>query len=435
MSATTRAAVRSKLLYRLEHKIGFTATEAKDLAAELMDKVETRLGSWKNIEEVRPFLTSSYNTLTEFAETINDQSFGISKKDLQRLIKKFNGSKLIRKVNMFVEKHKEFRLTKRVSDWEFTFTELKNDKESIKEQIILHTDKIRRAVARVGTSLREVKERLAARTFEASMRTITVMLQVAFNLITDNEVTIGPIPLGGLGVGSPTSIQLIEVAHSNKEVKFRAVGSIFLAHQLGGRDSVKITGKLTGSLKFLFLSLLWLLTLMSGGYVQQIDPESGNVTSLSDADITGGAFREGTGPITPSARIEDVLVESPSYIKHLRFPVVTTHEIIPNCYIETFSFEETLEGLKDTINYDILLRTYDEPREWISDAENNYFRAKRRTKTEHVLRYFINFSWRMLKYGKEYIAVDHNSWKTEKYFDVDAVDMGFAFAMAFMSGV
>ena len=54
----------------------------------------------------------------------------------------------------------------------------------------------------------------------------------------------------------------------------------------------------------------------------------------------------------------------PSYEFHKTFPIVTRHIIIPNCYIETLSFEEKVINGKDCVNYSILLRTYTKVKTW-----------------------------------------------------------------------
>jgi len=124
----------------------------------------------------------------------------------------------------------------------------------------------------------------------------------------------------------------------------------------------------------------------------------------------------------------DAGLEKPSYEFHQTFPFVNRHFIIPNCYIETISIEDKLP-LKDILQYSILLRTYDKPKQvnWIADKKGRtMFGFSNKTTWAKVTEYSLNFGWRMLNASGW--LLDEQEWKIgsamnegvlDTYYDVD----------------
>lgn len=253
------------------------------------------------------------------------------------------------------------------------------------------------------------------------------LLKGLFPSIADNSCTVAGIPLGSLGVGSSTSIQEIEITHSNKVIKFRAVGSVFLAHQqTGQRNAVKITGKLVGEQKPLYFFLLWLLTEISQGNVKEIDENK-----IEHVDNTA-AMRGKIGSLGKLERIYDTIVEKPSRQGRRYFPVVTRVAVIPNCYVDTFSFEETVEGGKDVIKYDLLLRTFTKSSKYYQNKTGSPIGSSLTDRAEETMWFGINTIYRTAKYFQEAGSIDDRTWKIQNYYDVNAQDVA---ASAIISGL
>jgi len=424
---------------------GFKLSKANEISNKIVERVAATSGggSWVQYFDYGPFRTSRYNTLRDFLEFMRNTTFGVTKGSYLRLIKKFRTSGGIEAVNGFIEQKTEFDLKYKRLKFESKYSPEDISEAGLALKLKANVNKVLR---KAQATLLEIKQKIVT-VFATPMRVLynamTLMwsamgfVGAGLGLFTDNEVLLAVLPLGGMGIDSPTSVQEIEVAHSNKIVKFRAVGSIFLAFQRGGQHSVRIVGKLTGELRLLWLSILWMLTLMSKGYMEVLDWDSEMITNYINnpqsalAMMRDKAFSGGKLEAT-----EGIITQKPSYEKHITFPVILNHEIIPNAYIETFSFEETVEGGKDVINYDLLLRTYTEPNEFVADASHTtFYYANTRTKTQAVLYYSANFTYRLLKYKKESIGIDTNSWKVDNYYDVDAVDMGFVFGLALAGAI
>lgn len=409
------------------HTTGFDMSTAEKITDNIINKVRFGVGPGKWMKKFTygtgSETASRYTTLNDFLKALSDSNLGIDQYDINGMLKEFRTMSVIEAVNSFVLQFTKGDLVARRRAFANSFTTpVSNSSSAIAVSTVQNANTIQ---AKVKSSLAELRAKLTGAMAPWNIvKSIFAMFGAAFSFATDNEVMIGVFPLGGLGIDSPTSITYIEVAHSNKEVKFRAVGSIFLAHQVGGSDAVKISGKLTGPLRMYWLMGLWILSLLSQGYLELFDFDD-DIVSLSERFL-----RDGNGPVSQLKKVNDVVTEKPSYEKHITFPVITTHEIIPSCYIETFSFEEGIDRDKDVITYDLLLRTYVEPEEFLSNNERTMIRATRPTKTAQVINYATNFIFRTLKAAKEYVNVDTISWKTDNYYDVDPLDMGFVFGLA-----
>jgi len=224
-------------------------------------------------------------------------------------------------------------------------------------------------------------------------------------------VLLGPVPI--------KHADYVEVARSGKILKFRATGSIFLAHQEGGKDAIKIEGKLYKA-EFGVMFMLWGLFLYGQSKFKELE-------SLSPTTLTS---------ITQVRKMNDLLVtntdlEKPSYEFHQTFPFISRHFILPHCYIETISIEDKLP-FKDTLRYSILLRTYEKPKEtakFVLDSKTMYGTAKKTISAE-ICDYSLNSSWRMINASGW--LLDETEWKIgsakksgvlDTYYDIDWTTM------------
>lgn len=227
----------------------------------------------------------------------------------------------------------------------------------------------------------------------------------------------GPIPL--------KHIQEIEVARSGKILKFRATGSVFLAHQEGGEDAIRIEGFLYRG-EVLYLIGLYLLFMVGQGRIKEIE----NI-NMSNPTISLSEMR---------SKIQDVIsynksTERPTYEFHRTFPFVSRHIIIPNTYIETFSFEERMIDGKDAIKYSLLLRTYRKPSsfDFYTNQSSDYGfitpKGNKLLSTYRVVEYGVNFMVRLVQSLN--LLADEREWKLkneqagnyEVSYDLDAVDI------------
>jgi len=436
---------KREIARKIYYRHGFSFSSAEKIAENIIESVR-RVGAVGFFDFGK--YATTYKTLSDFLKALENISIptGIysawrNRHEFKALQLKFQTTNAIEAVNAFNEKFKKndiIRFKQHFIDGLKTIkglpsglhNQIKNDVKSLIDQA-KQNYKTWKDTTKI--TYEELKSKLMDYRVPGQIIKVMMGLFGALNsVIMDNEVTIGVLPLGGMGIDSPVSVILIDVAHSNKIVKYRAVGSIYLAHQVGGKDSIRITGKLQGPLRMWFLTALWILTILSQGYWQTMDWEGDLVKIMGIGDV-----RAGVSSFLPVQKVENIITQKPAYEKHITYPVITEHEIIPNAYIETFSFEEKVESGLDIINYDIMLRTYVEPKEFLADKKRSVMRVgKQETYTEQVLKYGLNFTYRMIQMGREGLFhIDSNYWKVENYYELDPLDVGFTMVLAMAGAV
>lgn len=227
------------------------------------------------------------------------------------------------------------------------------------------------------------------------------MLQQGYHSLDNRMVNLQTVPcvLAGLPL---RHIREIEVARSGKILKFRATGSVFLANQEGGEDAIRIEGLMArGEIMFIFF--LWMIFYHGQGRITEAVFDPNKEISLlalraKNVDIT--TFNQTT--------------QKPAYTHHYTVPFVTRHVIIPNCYIETLSFEEKIEFGKDVIGYSILLRTYRKQQGfeiYTHSPKSNYLSpsGNKSLGTFKIIEFFANMAWRFI--NAEGLFISEREWK------------------------
>jgi len=426
---------------KIHQRTGWKLSKSEDIAKNIVKHVQKSPGGgflWKNKFTYGMYDTSHYTTLKQFLKALSSASIptGVfsdweNRQEFRSLIAKFQTRTSIEALNAFTEKYSKTDIKSRKEKFIEFFKPIKNDIITLNARDI---ENKRKLMIQNKISYAELKEKLTSYLPTKVIIKDLLILGIAnaSKVFTPSEATIGPLSLGGMGIDSPTAITSIEVAHSNQIVKFRAVGSIYLAHQVGGNDSVHIIGMLRGPMRFFYLTALWILTLLSQGYFEVVDWDSDLVNIVSNSL----AFREAAGDFLQVQKVENIITQKPTYRKHITYPVVLEHEIITNAYIESFSFEEKIAEGRDLITYDLLMRTYVEPKEFLSDAKRSIMAiGKTETMTEQILNYGLNFTYRLMKQGKEsMLNIDSNDWKVKNYYDLDAADVATTMTLA-LAGV
>lgn len=155
-----------------------------------------------------------------------------------------------------------------------------------------------------------------------------------------------------------------ELSHamSNRILKYRATGGIFLAHQEGGDQTLRIVGKAYGENRFMFLQLLDFLFLYGGA--RKVDYFSQFIKSLLPATTLPSDFETGKlnfeREITPSPwrDFNNSVVGGAMGELHYTFPVITRNRIYTNMYIETYEYTESVEHGLNCVEYSIFFRKY-----------------------------------------------------------------------------
>lgn len=158
------------------------------------------------------------------------------------------------------------------------------------------------------------------------------------NLIKPAAV-LGTVPLG--------SVQELSHAMSNRILKYRAAGGVFLADQEGGNQSLRIVGKAYGENRYLFLTILDFLFLF--GHAKPKDLLSNtSVEEVEELEVNKGPWKQ-FERLTLGQGMTDV---------RFTFPVITRNRIYRDMYIETYDLVESVEEGKNVTKYIIFMRKY-----------------------------------------------------------------------------
>ena len=161
------------------------------------------------------------------------------------------------------------------------------------------------------------------------------------------SAVIAGIPLG--------TIEELSHGISDREVRYRANGGVFLAHQDGGNESLRIVGKAWGENRFTFLNMLDFLFLYGSATVIDVLSKykegAGDYPFLNvDEELT----------TDPWAVVERATAKQGKEEQHMTFPVITRNRIYLSMYIETYSWRQSIDvNGKKSVTYTIFFRKYE----------------------------------------------------------------------------
>lgn len=174
----------------------------------------------------------------------------------------------------------------------------------------------------------------------------------------------GDIPPSAVIAGIPLATT-IELSHgiSDREVRYRSSGGVFLAHQSGGNESLRIIGQAWGPNRFIFLTMLEFLFIYGSskvvdvlGGLPEAFPGQGNVVHKDGSEL------KTTDPvgIDPWEEVKLANISEGYKEQHLTFPVITKDRIYLSMYIETYTWRQRVdvEGRK-MVEYTIFFRKYE----------------------------------------------------------------------------
>ena len=172
-----------------------------------------------------------------------------------------------------------------------------------------------------------------------------------------NENRIKPSAvIGGFPLGTVT-----ELSHaiSDRVLKYRSRGGIFLAHQEGGDQTLRIVGKAWGPNRYLFLTILDFLFLYGQATTHDMFARD-LMTNTKTLKFSGTAedIPERAITTSPWKKIDDGDIEDGVEEKHLTFPIVTIDRTYNNMFIETYDYKESVLFGMNVIEYTLFFRKY-----------------------------------------------------------------------------
>ena len=173
--------------------------------------------------------------------------------------------------------------------------------------------------------------------------------------------------LAGIPLGT---VEELSMALSDRIVKYRATGGIFLAHQDGGNESLRIICKAWGLSRYIFLIMLDFLFLY--GSAKILDLFAG-LHEFTDAGLLPGQIgemadiipRDALGKKTevrnPWKRFDRMNKEEGREHYHNTFPIVTKNRVYTSMYLETYDIVESVNNGKNILTCTLFLRKYRPP--------------------------------------------------------------------------
>jgi len=165
---------------------------------------------------------------------------------------------------------------------------------------------------------------------------------------------------------------VLELSHgiSDREVRYRANGGVFLAHQTGGDESLRIVGRAWGENRFIFLNMLDLLFLWGSAniidvFAQSLEAGAWNTTptqwvNSQQPPLVNPSIEEpGLDPWESfEAGIKNKNEGYEEY--HMTFPIITRQRVYLSMYIETYSWRQRLDREnRKMVEYTIFFRKYE----------------------------------------------------------------------------
>lgn len=182
--------------------------------------------------------------------------------------------------------------------------------------------------------------------------------------------------LAGIPLGS---VDELSHAISNRILKYRATGGVFLAHQGGGEQSLRITAKAFGKNRYQLLTMIDFLFLY--GQAQKVDMLQEDLRRMGlfggtsgtnaleklkfetygnvrEADIVDLQDELPEPTTNPWQEFYEASIDSGMSERHLTFPIITQERVYLNMFIETWEYTEAVENGIDVLEINLFLRKY-----------------------------------------------------------------------------
>jgi len=166
------------------------------------------------------------------------------------------------------------------------------------------------------------------------------------------------------------SVDELSHAISDRETRYRAHGGVFLAHQSGGNESLRIVGKAWGTSRFLFLNMLDLLFLWGSSstidvFTQATNRGFNNFPSIA-VDIQEPYMnRVFQVSKDPWEKFNQDNLNGGFQEQHMTFPVLTKNRVYISMFIETYSWRQRIDKEnRKMIEYVLFFRKYEPPPEY-----------------------------------------------------------------------
>jgi len=140
-----------------------------------------------------------------------------------------------------------------------------------------------------------------------------------------------------------------ELSHSISDltVKYRATGGVFLAHQDGGSQSLRVVLQAFGINRYQFLNMLDLIFLYGQGKMVDLFNLRREPIPFQ-TEITK----------TPWLEFDKNEIDEGGEEAHLTFPIITRNRVYTSMYLETYDVVESIDNGMNLLNISLFFRKY-----------------------------------------------------------------------------
>jgi len=164
--------------------------------------------------------------------------------------------------------------------------------------------------------------------------------------------------LAGIPLGT---VEELSMALSDRILKYRSTGGIFLAHQDGGNESLRIVCKAWGIGRYLFLVMLDFLFMYGSAKIIDLFKGIslfGSMKGAPPGQITKDIFGKSVQKKNPWKRFNQMNKDEGREEYHSTFPIVTKNRIFSSMYLETYDIIESVNTGMNMLTVTLFLRKY-----------------------------------------------------------------------------
>jgi len=234
--------------------------------------------------------------------------------------------------------------------------------------------------------------------------------------------------LAGIPLGT---VEELSSALSDRVLKYRATGGIFLAHQDGGNESLRIICKAWGIDRYWFLVLLDFIFLY--GQSKALDMFA-NIEANPFKIAGGGEFlskqdlKETAKIVNPWTNFKRENTDEGREEYHMTFPIVTKNRVFSSMYLETYDIVESVNTGMNMLTVTLFLRKYRAPyplqlatvkaiNPKTKKTDTTSWYRSEKVEEESVYNKFKSLRWidSMLDFGLSLIVMSHKYAMLMKY--------------------
>jgi len=187
------------------------------------------------------------------------------------------------------------------------------------------------------------------------------------------------------------SAQRIERGSSDRILKYRAIGDVFLAHQKGSTDTFRVDLTLIGPYRLYYLQYLLSLQQRGENTLKGLNDITTGVTPISE--------------VLPTDLVKIPKEGKVQYEAHATFPIITQTSILLDMFLQTLEWHQTKDKGGNSIVYATLLfRKYIEPQGYTVFKKDdklgylNYGTTQSERMRKELL---IDTMWKLARISKE----------------------------------